>query len=98
MQTVEALAAAYLPATQVAQVEATVAPTTAENVPAPQSVQTVEPVAARYLPAAQACAAAKPTCAAATRTARRAERATDVGVRLLRPAVPRAGGCTLTAL
>jgi hypothetical protein len=41
VQTVEALAAAYFPATQVAQVEATVAPTTAENVPASQSAQVV---------------------------------------------------------
>jgi hypothetical protein len=93
-------AAEYWPVKQLAQVEANVAPTSAENVPATQSVQTVEPVAARYLPAAQACAATKPTSAAATRTARlAAARATDVLVmRLLRPVVLRAGGCSLTAL
>jgi hypothetical protein len=40
------LAAEYFLATQLAQVEATVAPIAAENVPATQLVQTVEPVAA----------------------------------------------------
>jgi hypothetical protein len=51
VQTVEALAAAYFPATQVAQVEAT--PTAAENLPASHSLQAVAP-AAEILPATHA--------------------------------------------
>jgi hypothetical protein len=50
VQMVEALAAAYFPATQVAQVEAT--PTAAENFPASHSLQAVAP-AAEILPAGQ---------------------------------------------
>jgi hypothetical protein len=53
VQTVEASAAEYLPASQSAQVEATLAPTASENLPAAQSVQTVEASAAEYLPAPQ---------------------------------------------
>ena len=41
VQTVEADDAAYFPATQVAQVEATVEPKASENVPSPQSAKTV---------------------------------------------------------
>jgi hypothetical protein len=55
VQTVEASAAEYLPASQSAQVEATLAPTASENLPAAQSVQTVEASAAEYLPAPQSC-------------------------------------------
>jgi hypothetical protein len=50
---VEAAAAAYLPAPQSAQVEATVAPTAPENLPASQLVQTDEAADAAYLPAGQ---------------------------------------------
>jgi len=52
-QTFEALAAAYVPAPQSAQVEATVAPIAAENLPAVQLVQTVEALTSEYVPALQ---------------------------------------------
>jgi hypothetical protein len=60
VQTVEAVAAAYLPETQFAQVEAKVAPTVSENLPATQMSQTVEAVAAAYVPAAQLSHAVAP--------------------------------------
>jgi hypothetical protein len=53
VQTLEAAAAEYLPAPQSAQVEATLAPTASENLPAVQLVQTLEASAAEYLPAPQ---------------------------------------------
>ena len=53
VQTVEADDAAYFPATQVAQVEATVEPKASENVPSPQSAKTVAALASEYLPAPQ---------------------------------------------
>jgi hypothetical protein len=81
----EAPAAEYVPARQFSQVEATVAPSAAENLPAAQSMQISE---LEYLPAAQACAAARRTCASTKRPTRlAAARVTDVVVPLLRPAV-----------
>jgi hypothetical protein len=53
VQTLEAEAAEYLPAPQSAQVEATLAPTASENLPAVQLAQTVEASAAEYVPAPQ---------------------------------------------
>jgi hypothetical protein len=50
-QTAEAADAAYLPALQSEQVPTAVAPTTAENLLAPQSVQLEEPADAWNLPA-----------------------------------------------
>jgi hypothetical protein len=49
MQT-EALAAEYVPAAQLAQAEASMAPTASEYLPAVQSVQTEAPATAEYVP------------------------------------------------